>query len=54
MEVLATVGLVGTIVQLVDFSGKLVSTTMEFYWSASGTLMENIDIETVVVDLCAL
>jgi hypothetical protein len=54
MEALATVSLVGTVVQLVDFSSKLVSTTTELYRSGRGALGENIDIETAAADLCGL
>lgn len=52
MEALAVVGLVGTIVQFVDFGGKLISKSIQLY--NDGVLTENVDIETVTNDLVAL
>ena len=46
METLAIIGLVGNIVQFVDFSGKLISKSTELYQSSEGALAENIDTET--------
>lgn len=54
MDALAAVGLVGNIVQFIDFAGKLVSKTREGYCSADGALIEHADLETVAVDLLAL
>ncbi|KAF8862128.1 hypothetical protein BDZ45DRAFT_225028 [Acephala macrosclerotiorum] len=54
MDALAAVGLVGNIVQFIDFAGKLVSKTREGYCSADGALVENADLETATVDLLAL
>jgi hypothetical protein len=54
MEVLAAIGLAGTIIQFVDFSGKLVSKTAEIYKSGAGALIENIDIETATNNLILL
>jgi tetratricopeptide (TPR) repeat protein len=48
METLAVIGLVGNIVQFVDFSGKLVSKSAELYRSSEGALAENSDIETAI------
>lgn len=54
LAALAALGLVGNIVQLIDFVGKLVSKTREGYDSADGAFIENTDLETVTVDLFAL
>src|SRR5271170_5800726 len=54
METLAIIGLVGNIVQLVDFSGKLISKSTELYQSSEGALAENIDTETVTNHLVLL
>jgi len=45
METLTIIGLVGNIVQFVDFSGKLISKSTEIYRSSEGALAENIDTE---------
>lgn len=47
MDPLTIIGLVGNIVQLVDFSGKLISKSTELYQSSEGALAENIYTETV-------
>jgi hypothetical protein len=54
METLAIIGLVGNIVQFVDFSGKLISKSAELYRSTEGALAENIDIETATNHLVQL
>lgn len=54
METLAIIGLVGNIVQFVDFSGKLISKSAELYRSSEGALAENSDIETAVNHLVLL
>ena len=54
METLAIIGLVGNIVQFVDFSGKLISKSGELYRSSKGALAENSDIETAVNHLVLL
>ena len=54
METLAIIGLVGNIVQFVDFSGKLISKSAELYQSSEGALAENIDIETATKHLLLL
>lgn len=54
MEPLAIIGLVGSVVQFVDFSGKLISKSTELYQSSKGALAENIDIETAISDLVFL
>jgi len=54
METLAIIGLVGNIVQFVDFSGKLVSKSAELYRSSEGVLTENSDIETAINHLVLL
>jgi hypothetical protein len=54
METLAIIGLVGNIVQFVDFSGKLISKSTELYRSSEGALAEYIDIETITNHLVLL
>jgi len=54
MEALAAIGLIGNVVQFVDFSSKLVSGSIQLYRSAEGALEENIDTETVAKDLVLL
>jgi hypothetical protein len=54
METLAAIGLVGNIVQFVDFSEKLVSKSVQLYRSYDGALAENIDIETATNNLLIL
>ena len=54
MEPLAVIGLVGNIVQFVDFSGRLVSKSAEIYRSSEGTLAENINIEAATEHLVLL
>jgi hypothetical protein len=54
METLAVIGLVGNIVQFVDYSGKLISKSTELYRSSEGALAENIDTETATNHLVLL
>ncbi|KAF2175016.1 hypothetical protein K469DRAFT_756484 [Zopfia rhizophila CBS 207.26] len=54
METLAIIGLVGNIVQFVDFSGKLIAKSTELYRSSEGALLENIDAETATNHLVLL
>ncbi|KAF8253283.1 hypothetical protein K440DRAFT_657280 [Wilcoxina mikolae CBS 423.85] len=54
MEPLAAIGLVGNIVQFVDFTSKILSKTQQIYRSADGALSENIDTELVTNDLAKL
>jgi hypothetical protein len=54
MEALAIIGLVGNIVQFVDFSGELIAKSTELYRSTEGALAENIDIETATNHLVLL
>ena len=54
METLAIIGLVSNIVQFVDFSGKLISKSVQLYRSTEGALAENIDIETTTNHLILL
>jgi hypothetical protein len=54
MEVLAAIGLVGNIVQFVDFSSKLVSRIAELYQSTEGALADDVDLEAVTNDLALL
>ena len=54
METLAIIGLVGNIVQFVNYSGKLISKSTELYRSSEGALAENIDTETATNHLVLL
>ena len=54
MEALAAIGLVGNIVQFVDFSGKLIAESTKLYHSYDGALAENVDIETATKHLAVL
>jgi hypothetical protein len=54
MEALAIIGLVGNIVQFVDFSGNLISKSTELCRSSEGALAEHIDIETATNHLVLL
>ena len=54
MDALTAIGLVGNIIQFVDFSQKLISNSIQLYHSSDGALAENIDIETVTNHLLTL
>ena len=54
METLAIIGLIGNIVQFVDFSGKLISKSIQLYQSSDGALTENIGTETATNHLIQL
>ena len=54
METLAIIGLVGNIVQFVDFSCKLISKSTELYQSSEGALAETIDTEAATNHLVLL
>jgi hypothetical protein len=54
METLAIIGLVGNIVQFVDFSSKLISKSTELSQSSKGALAEHIEIETATNHLVLL
>lgn len=54
MEALAAVSLAGNILQFVDFSGKVISSSKQLYRSADGSLVENSDSEKITKDLKAL
>ena len=54
MDALTAIGLVGNIIQFVDFSQKLISNSIQLYHSSAGALAENIDIETVTNHLLTL
>jgi urease accessory protein UreF len=54
METLAIIGIVGNIVQFVDFTGKLISKSTELYRSSEGALAENIDTKTATNHLVLL
>ena len=54
MDPITAVGFAATVVQLVDYSTKLVSKSREFYLSGSGVLVENSHIEKATDDLLKL
>jgi len=54
METLAVISLVGNIIQFVDFSGKLISKSVQLCQSSEGALVENIDTETATNHLILL
>ncbi|PGH09238.1 hypothetical protein AJ80_07715 [Polytolypa hystricis UAMH7299] len=54
MDPLTIVGLVSNIGQFIDFSGNLVSKSVELYRSADGVLLENTEIEATVNHLVYL
>jgi hypothetical protein len=54
MEALAAIGLVGNIVQFVDFSRKLISKSIQLYHSYDGALAEDIEIEKATKHLLRL
>ncbi|KAH8773150.1 hypothetical protein F5882DRAFT_172339 [Hyaloscypha sp. PMI_1271] len=54
MDPLSIVSLVGTIVQFVDFGGKLLSNAVELYRSPVGKLAAHHELELVTTDLQAL
>jgi hypothetical protein len=54
MEALAVIGLVGNIVQFVDFGSKLISKSIQLYQSSDGVLTENINMETATNHLFRL
>lgn len=54
MEPLTILGAVSSIVNLVEFSARILSTGVEIYKSSSGALSENVTLEQVTKDLLAL
>jgi hypothetical protein len=54
METLAAIGLVGNIVQFIDFGSKLVAKSVQLYQSSDGALAENVDTETATNHLVLL
>ena len=54
MEALAAIGLVGNIVQFVDFGGELIAKSVQLYRSYDGALPENVDIDVVTKHLAVL
>lgn len=54
MDPLSALGLVGTVVQLLDFSIKLVSKTGEIYRSAEGTTVRNIELDAIAQSMVSL
>ncbi|KAL8647218.1 MAG: hypothetical protein Q9226_006522 [Calogaya cf. arnoldii] len=51
MEALAVLGLASNIVQFLEFSGRLVSSTFELYEAAEGALSSNSVLEQISTDL---
>jgi hypothetical protein len=54
METLAVIGLVGNIVQFVDFGSRLISKSIQLYQSGDGVLTENANTETAANHLIQL
>jgi len=54
MDPITIVSVLGTVVQFVDFSSKVLSKSAEIYRSGKGALTENADIETTAADLSKL
>lgn len=54
MESLAILGLAGNILQFLDFSGKIISGTLELYQSANGATSSNLVLENTSKDLVQL
>jgi hypothetical protein len=54
MDPLSALSLAGTVVQFVEFGGKLLKEGRELYRSTTGSLTVNDELELVVVDLQAL
>jgi hypothetical protein len=54
MDPLSAVGLVGTLVQLLDFSIKLVSKAGEIYTSAEGATVRNIELDAIAHNMLSL
>jgi hypothetical protein len=53
-EAFVAIGLVSNIVQIIDFSGKLLSNSRELYRSSVGALAANVDIEAAATRLVLL
>ncbi|KAL4876907.1 hypothetical protein BJY04DRAFT_199201 [Aspergillus karnatakaensis] len=51
MDPISAVSFVGTILQFIDFSSKLIIGTYEIYKSTEGTTSELADVSTVIRDL---
>lgn len=54
MDPLSAVGLAGNIVQFVQFSCSLVSTTTDIYRSESGQLQSNVELDIIAKDISQL
>jgi hypothetical protein len=54
MDPLTSLGLVASLVQLVDFSGKIVSCSTQLYESSTGALADNVAIKAVLDHLILL
>ena len=54
MEALVVVGLVNNIIRIIDFSGKLLSSSKEIYRSSSGVLAAYANVETQTTHLVLL
>jgi hypothetical protein len=54
MDPLTALGLAGNVIQLVDFSSKLLCGAYEVYSSTSGATAETADLDTVIKDLQAV
>lgn len=54
LESVAALSLASSIVQFLDFGGKLFSTTKELYTSTTGLLADNVELETIASSLSHL
>ena len=54
LDPLTAIGLIGNIVQFVDFGLKIVSKAREVRNSTTGALAENVDTERIATDLIQL
>ena len=54
LDPLTALGLAGNIVQFVGFSSKIIGKARDIYKSADGSLLENLDAETVAQSLRVL
>ncbi|KAJ8068445.1 hypothetical protein OCU04_004001 [Sclerotinia nivalis] len=54
LDPFSAVSLAAAIIQLVDFSSKVISSAAELHRSSSGALANNLELSTIVSDLSAL
>jgi hypothetical protein len=54
MDHLTALSVAGNIIQFVDFSCKLISSSYKLYESASGVLVENLELEAIAESVLEL